>query len=112
MEKARRRQLSQLKQFREENTVPSELKERDEEKEFVISFNLNRRHLTMIQKVELGITIHKIEMEKAKGRQSFHGGTAPGKHKTLPSNLKEVNEEPGEATEIAAKKVGLGKDTL
>ena len=31
MEKARRRQLSQLKQFREENTVPSELKERDEE---------------------------------------------------------------------------------
>lgn len=31
MEKARRRRLSQLKQFREEDTVPSKLKERDEE---------------------------------------------------------------------------------
>ena len=31
MEKARRRQLSQLKQFREENTVPPILGEREEE---------------------------------------------------------------------------------
>ena len=51
-------------------------------------------------------------MVKAKGRQSFHGGTAPGKHKTLPPDLEEVNEEQGEATEIAAKKVGLGKSTF
>ena len=83
-----------------------------EEMKFVISFNLHRRHLSITQKVELGVTIHKIEMVEAKGRQSFHGGTAPGKHKTLPSNLKEVNEEHGEATEIAAKKVGLGKITF
>ena len=83
-----------------------------EEMKFVISFNLHRRHLSITQKVELGVTIHKIEMVEAKGRQSFHGGTAPGKHKTLPSNLKEVNEEQGEAIEIAAKKVGLGKITF
>ena len=83
-----------------------------EEMKFVISFNLNRRHLTMTQKVELGMTFHIIEMEEAKGRQSFHGGTAPGKHKSLVPNSAQVNEEQGKAIEKAAKKVGLGKDTF
>jgi len=51
-------------------------------------------------------------MEKARRRQSFHGGTAPGKHKTLTPNSEEVFQEAGEAIEIAAKKVGLDKGTL
>ena len=84
-----------------------------EEMEFVISFNLTRRHLTMTQKVELGITFHKIEQEKAKRRQAIGHLNAPQyKNKPVPPKLEELDEEPGEATEIAAKKVGLGKNTF
>ena len=79
--------------------------------EFVISFNLNRRHLTMTQKVELGITFHKIEMVKAKRRQLAQLKQFR-EEDTVPSKLKEREEEQGEATEKAAKKVGLGKITF
>ena len=82
--------------------------------EFVISFNLNRRHLTITQKVELGLTILKMEMEKARRRQGTRTDLTSNKEEdnNIPSKLKESEEEQGEATEIAAKKVGLGKDTL
>ena len=81
--------------------------------EFVISFNLNRRHLTITQKVELGMTFHKIEMVKAKERQAIGHFNAPQyKDKPVPRNSEELDEERGEAIEIAAKKVGLGKDTF
>jgi ParB-like chromosome segregation protein Spo0J len=85
-----------------------------EEMEFVISFNLNRRHLTMIQKVELGLTILKKEMEKARRRQGTRTDLITNKEEdnNIPSKLKESDEEQGEATEIAAKKVGLGKITF
>ena len=82
-----------------------------DEKEFVISFNLTRRHLTMTQKVELGITFHKIEQEKARCRQLSQLKQFKEVN-TVPPNLEERGEEPGEATEIAAKKVGLGKNTF
>ena len=78
-----------------------------EEMEFVISFNLTRRHLSMTQKVELAITIYKIETVKAKQRQL---STLPKKgtkgFANVPPNSEGHSEEPGEATEIAAKKVG------
>lgn len=86
-----------------ERSFDSEL----EEMEFVISFNLTRRHLTMTQKVELAITIFKIETVKAKQRQL---STLPKKgtkgFANVPPNSEGHSEEPGEATEIAAKKVG------
>ena len=84
-----------------------------EEIEFVISFNLNRRHLTSTQKVELGITILKIEMEKARRRQAIGHFNAPQyKDKPVLPKSEELEEQHGNAIEIAAKKVGLGKDTL
>ena len=89
-----------------------------EEIEFVISFNLNRRHLTTTQKVELGVTIHKIEMVEAGRRQK--ATQLAGRNKddepifksSVTPILEEPNEEQGEAIEIAAKKVGLGKNTF
>ena len=81
-----------------------------EEEEFVISFNLNRRHLSTIQKVELGLSILKIEMEKARRRQLSQ--LTHVKDSVVPLNSEERDEEQGEAIEIVAKKVGLGKDTL
>ena len=86
-----------------------------EEMEFVISFNLNRRHLIMTQKVELGITFHKIETENARRRQIEAGKLFGENHpkEEVPPKLEEaLGEEPGEAIEIAAKKVGLGKNTF
>ena len=84
-----------------------------DEEEFVISFNLNRRHLTMTQKVELGLTILKIEMKKARRR---YLATLPQKGNKGFINVHPKSdghcEEQGQAIEIAAKKVGLGKDTL
>ena len=85
-----------------------------EEKEFVISINLNRRHLTLTQRFELGMTIYKIEMVKAGRRQGTRTDLITNKEgvNNIPSNLKESEEEQGEAMEIAAKKVGLGTITF
>ena len=81
-----------------------------EEKEFVISINLNRRHLSIIQKFELGMAIYKIEMEKARRRQLSQ--LTHAKDSIVPPDLEERDEEQGEAVEIAAKKVGLGRSTF
>jgi N6-adenosine-specific RNA methylase IME4 len=82
-----------------------------DEEEFVISFNLNRRHLSMTQKVELGLTILKIEMKKARRRQLAQLKQFREKNTVHPISDGR-DEEPGQAIEIAAKRVGLGKDTL
>ena len=148
-----------------------EFKDKLEEKEFVISCNLNRRHLTLAQRAELGLVIKGIEEEKAKKRQlsqlkQFRQSVVPKseqrdkeiddyyseiyeKGKTVEckycyqnvhielrdgiwtcercgaglgpfadifekkdNTVTPISEERGEALEIAAKKVGLGKDTL
>ena len=89
-----------------------------EEKEFVLSFNLNRRHLSPQQKMEIGLEILKIEMGKAKQRQ-IQAGTAFGKShpKEVPRNQEEaaVSGIPSknlEAIIIAAKKVDINAETL
>ena len=81
-----------------------------EEKEFVISFNLHRRHLTQTQKVELALSLLKIEMEKARRRQL--SSLTHVKDSIIVPNSEQRDVEHGKAIEIAAKKVGLGKDTL
>ena len=79
-----------------------------DEEEFVISFNLNRRHLSTTQKVELGLTILKIEMKKARWR---YLATLPKKGNKGFINVHPKSdghcEERGQAIEKAAKKVGL-----
>jgi len=87
-----------------------------DEEMFVLSFNLNRRHLSTQQKVELGLHILKIEMAKAKQRQ-IQAGTAFGK-----GHLKKQTQDLGEPEEktrkesesllIAAEKVDLNSETL
>ncbi len=89
-----------------------------EEIEFVIYFNLNRRQLTLTQKVELGLTFHKIEMIKAGERQKatqLAGRNTDNKpifKSSVVPNSEPPNEEQGKSIEKAAKKVGLGKDTF
>ena len=64
----------------------------------------------MTQKVELGMTIDKIEMEKARRRQL--STLTHVKDSIVPPDLAERDEEQGEVIEIVAKKVGLGKTTF
>jgi hypothetical protein len=51
---------------------------------------------------------YPIEKKKAEDRQREHGGTAPGKEKTLPLNLEEVK---GETIEILAKEAKVSPMT-
>jgi len=88
-----------------------------EEKEFVISCNLNRRHLNAPQKAELGLILLDIEKERAKRRRGILrieknvvSGSEIGT--SYDEREEEYEEEKGKSLEIAAKKVGLGKDTL
>jgi len=90
-----------------------------EEKEFVISCNLNRRHLNAPQKAELGLILLDIEKERAKRRREatqLAGKDGDGRHivkSSVTPTLGEPNEEEkGEAIEIAAKKAGIGAETL
>jgi len=91
------------------NTVPCTtlmFKNRFEEQEYVILSNLHRRHLTNAQKAEIGLKLLEIEEEKARKRQLSklkHVGDA-----IVPLE----SEERGEAMEIVAERVGVGKDTI
>lgn len=84
-----------------------------DEKEFVISSNLNRRHLTTAQKADMGLEILGIEEEKAKQRQI---ATLPGKghqgFNVVQNSVPHKEEETGKAVKIAAKKAGISHDTL
>lgn len=71
---------------------------------FVLSENLKRRHLDQSQKSLVGAASREWYDRQAKERQKDHGKTAPGKGKTLPANLPEVN---GDARDQAAKAVGV-----
>lgn len=71
---------------------------------FVISLNLQRRHLTDSQKVAVAVEALPLFEREAKERQKKHGHTAPGKGKTLPAQIQEVS---GEATEEAARFLGV-----
>lgn len=74
------------------------------EKKYVIECNIERRHLTNYQKVELGITLLKVEEELARRR----------KKQGLKQYKKEHQEpeEKGKSIEIVAKKVGLSSTTM
>lgn len=92
---------------------------RIEEKEFVLSFNLNRRQLSAQQKMEIGLEILKIEMIKAKQRQIQAGvkfGMGHSKEVT-PNQVEAAGKErkgkkDTEAITIAAKKIDLSSEIL
>jgi ParB-like chromosome segregation protein Spo0J len=70
-----------------------------EERQFVLTANLHRRHLTPFQRAELALPLLEIEKELARQRQ-LKGTSA--------SNEAEV----GKATEIIGSKIGLSRATL
>ena len=75
---------------------------------FIVACNLHRRHLTIGQKVALGVELESHFAVEAKRRQREHGGTAPGK-KSL------VGKSPtsdSRARDHAAKAVGVSGKTL
>jgi ParB-like chromosome segregation protein Spo0J len=80
--------------------------------DFVVGMNLARRHLSLDQKAVIAIEILPKYREEAKERQRNHGGTAPGRSKTLPQNLEGVFEKQGEAAELVARMLGISKDTV
>ena len=71
-----------------------------EEKKFVITINLQRRHLNEFQKSELGGELLKVEKTLSKQRES----TAGSRHLTVPQK--------GEAVEKTAEQLGLSPKTF
>jgi len=82
---------------------------------YAISKNLHRRHLTVSQRAAIAAEMVPMLREEAKARQRVHGGTAPGKPKTLIPKSEEVflpNAIKGTSNEIAAKAVGVSPSTV
>lgn len=78
------------------------------EKKFVIEANLKRRHLSDMQRAELGIALEPIERELAKHRQL--STLKKGTERPLGSN-EHNGEDQGKARDLVAKQVGLSPTT-
>lgn len=77
---------------------------------FVVSMNLHRRHLTSSQKAMVAVEILPMLEREAKERQRVHGGTAPGRSKTLDQKFDEVSSGRNpQAAEQAAKLTGTNR---
>jgi len=70
--------------------------------DFVLSMNLQRRHLTSGQRAAIAVGVLDYYARLAKQRQREHGHTAPGRSTTLRPSLAQVLS--GKATEQAAKR--------
>jgi ParB-like chromosome segregation protein Spo0J len=86
--------------------------EGDSPLDFVIAKNLQRRNMTALQKAAVALLLLPQLSEQAKARQREHGGSAPGKSKTVDPEVGASVVEAGRAVEIAAKRVGVGKDAV
>lgn len=97
-----------------------------DEKEFVVTCNLNRRHLNEVQRAEIALLLKGIEAEKAQRREKatqFKGifsNTITEESKMAESTLtqpynkseEKYEEEKGRTLEKLAKMVGLSYGTL
>jgi hypothetical protein len=84
--------------------------------EWVISQNLERRHLNSSQRAACAVEVLPLLEEEAKQRQREHVGTAPGRPKTLSQPVGQVSGPPdphaGRATQKAAKRFGSNRDYI
>ena len=78
------------------------------EKKYVIEANLERRHLTNYQKVELGIPLLEIEQKLAERRMKE--SRIQNKDLMLGSNDPSIGK--GKSTELIANKIGLSNATM
>src|SRR5579872_6712899 len=75
----------------------------------VISLNLKRRHLDAGQRACVAVEAMPMLAAEAKERQRQHGGTAPGKPKSLPGKVPvSVSRAAGESRTQAAKLAKAG----
>lgn len=72
---------------------------------FVVSTNLKRRHLSESQRAVIAVQLLPEFAAEAKERQRQHGGTAPGKPKSLSAPVREVTG--GKAAQVAADAAGV-----
>ena len=86
----------------------------DEPTCFAVSLNDKRRHMNKGSLAAVAAELEPFFAEDAKRRQKEHGGTAPGKPKTLGEKIPQVFPQPEKpternpkATEEAAKSVGV-----
>ena len=82
------------------------------EKEFIITLNLNRRHLNQFQVSELGYKLEEIEKQKAKIRQSKNLKNVHYIPSTSSVASNEANDKTtGKVSKIIANKIGQSAST-
>jgi hypothetical protein len=69
--------------------------------------NDRRRHMNKGALAAVAAELEPFFAEDAKRRQKHHGGTAPGKPKTLPEKVPEVKKGDGDARKAAAVSIGV-----
>lgn len=84
------------------------LKDRAAAKAWVITNQFGRRNLAPFVRAELALQLEPLIAEKAKENQRNHGGTAPGKKKTLSQKSVEVID----TQKHVAKVAGISHDTI
>jgi DNA modification methylase/ParB-like chromosome segregation protein Spo0J len=81
------------------------------EKEFIITINLNRRHLNQFQISELGYKLEEIEKQKAKIRQLKHLKNVRYDPYTSSLASNDADEGSGKVSKIIANKIGQSAST-
>jgi hypothetical protein len=79
----------------------------DEPTAFAVAMNDRRRHMNKGALAAVAAELEPFFAEDAKRRQKHHGGTAPGKPKTLPEKVPEVKKGDGDARKAAAVSIGV-----
>lgn len=98
------------------------LTSRDDAKIWIINNQFGRRNLAPYARAELALQLKPLMEAKAKAKQRAHGGTAPGKPKSLVQNSAQVIDtgkttekpiaQPSKTREVVAKAAGISHDTL
>ena len=90
------------------------IKDELEVKMWIIKRQFGRRNLTVFQKAELALKLEEVESERALRRK--RNGLPTAKHHSpdlgYATETKIKQEEKGKALEIAAKKAGVGAETV